>query len=116
MFKGLLTGPWHAGRRIVARLAMTRFAPRLMILLLCGTALAGYVASSQTADANPASDSTPADLCDTPTDLDSGIRRAQAERLAGQYAQAVHILSQLMLVASEDPRGVAEYGKTLAQQ
>jgi hypothetical protein len=36
-------------------------------------------------------------------------------RLAGNYEEAVHHLSQLMLVASDDPRVLGEYGKTLAQ-
>jgi Flp pilus assembly protein TadD len=49
------------------------------------------------------------------TDLDSGVRQAQLLRLAGHYDEAIHTLSQLMLVASDDARVVGEYGKTLAQ-
>jgi len=48
------------------------------------------------------------------TNLDDSIRQAQLLRLAGQYAEAVKHLSQLMMVASDDPRVVSEYGKTLA--
>ena len=51
-----------------------------------------------------------------PTDLDGGIRQAQLLRVAGNYDDAIHILSQLMLVASDDPRVVSEYGKALAEQ
>jgi Flp pilus assembly protein TadD len=48
------------------------------------------------------------------TNLDDSIRQAQLLRLAGQYPEAVKHLSQLMLLASDDPRVVSEYGKTLA--
>ena len=49
-----------------------------------------------------------------PANLDDSIRQAQALRLAGKYPEAIKYLSQLMLVASDDPRVVSEYGKTLA--
>lgn len=48
--------------------------------------------------------------------LDAGIREAQLKRAAHDYAGAVHILSQLMLVAADDPRVVGEYGKVLVQE
>jgi Flp pilus assembly protein TadD len=48
--------------------------------------------------------------------LDSGIRDAQLKRSQGDYAGAVHVLSQLMLAAPDDPRVVGEYGKVLIQQ
>ena len=44
------------------------------------------------------------------------MRQAQLLRLAGNYDEAIHILSQLMLVAADDPRVVGEYGKTLVEQ
>lgn len=47
-------------------------------------------------------------------DLDSSVRQAQLLRLAGKYDQAIHTLSQLMMVAADDVRVVEEYGKTLA--
>jgi len=47
-------------------------------------------------------------------DLDGSIRQAQLLRVAGQYEDAVKHLSQIMLVAADDPRVVTEYGKTLA--
>jgi Flp pilus assembly protein TadD len=46
--------------------------------------------------------------------LDDSIRQAQMLRLAGSYPEAIKHLSQLMMVASDDPRVVSEYGKTLA--
>jgi Flp pilus assembly protein TadD len=46
--------------------------------------------------------------------LDDSIRQAQMLRLAGSYPEAIKHLSQLMMVASDDPRVVGEYGKTLA--
>ena len=48
--------------------------------------------------------------------MDSGVRQAQQARLAGRYDDAIHTLSQLMLLASDDPRVVGEYGKTLAEK
>ncbi|GAA0582442.1 tetratricopeptide repeat protein [Rhizomicrobium electricum] len=48
--------------------------------------------------------------------VDSGIREAQIKRTQKDYAGAVKVLSQLMLVAPDDPRVVGEYGKVLIQQ
>jgi Flp pilus assembly protein TadD len=48
------------------------------------------------------------------TNLEDSIRQAQMLRLAGNYTDAVKHLSQLMMVASDDPRVVSEYGKSLA--
>ena len=45
---------------------------------------------------------------------DESIHQAQALRLAAKYPEAIKYLSQVMLVASDDPRVVSEYGKTLA--
>jgi Flp pilus assembly protein TadD len=101
---------------------MNRFIPRLMVLFLCSTALAGCADTgsvSPSASSKTAADKAKADVNDitkTPVnDLESGVRQAQLLRQAGQYDEAVHILSQLMLVASDDARVVGEYGKTLAQ-
>ena len=47
--------------------------------------------------------------------LDESIRQAQMLRLAGSYPEAIKHLSQLMMVAADDPRVVSEYGKALAQ-
>ena len=46
--------------------------------------------------------------------LDDSIHQAQMLRLAGSYPEAIKHLSQLMMVASDDPRVISEYGKTLA--
>lgn len=51
-----------------------------------------------------------------PTSLDGEIRSAQLMRAQGDFDGAVRSLSQLMLVAPDDPRVVGEYGKVLAQQ
>ena len=51
-----------------------------------------------------------------PHNLDGAIRRAQLLRSQGDLKGAIHSLSQLMLVAPDDPRVVGEYGKVLAQQ
>ena len=49
-------------------------------------------------------------------DIEEGVRQAQMQRLAQHYDEAIHTLSQLMLVASDDPRVIGEYGKTLAEK
>ncbi len=48
-----------------------------------------------------------------PSDLDGAIAQAQAQRKSGDYNGATRTLSQLMLVAPDDPRVLGEYGKTL---
>ncbi len=48
------------------------------------------------------------------TSLEDSIRQAHMLRLAGNYPEAIKHLSQVMMVASDDPRVVSEYGKTLA--
>jgi Flp pilus assembly protein TadD len=56
----------------------------------------------------------PATSAGPSTNLEDSIRQAQMLRLAGNYTDAVKHLSQLMMVASDDPRVVSEYGKSLA--
>jgi Flp pilus assembly protein TadD len=84
---------------------MPRIAARLGVLalsvLLGSTALAGAAETQQNTLLQG---------------LDVGIRDAQVKRNNHDYAGAVHILSQLMLVAPDDSRVVGEYGKVLAQQ
>jgi Flp pilus assembly protein TadD len=46
--------------------------------------------------------------------LEDSVRQAQLLRVSGKYQDAIRHLSQLMMVASDDPRVVSEYGKTLA--
>jgi tetratricopeptide (TPR) repeat protein len=48
--------------------------------------------------------------------IDAGVREAQLKRSANDYTGAIKVLSQLMLVAADDPRVVGEYGKVLVQQ
>jgi Flp pilus assembly protein TadD len=50
-----------------------------------------------------------------PTDLPGEIERAHLLRERGAYDEAAKSLAQIMLVAPDDPRVVAEYGKTLLQ-
>jgi len=99
---------------------MLHFAPRLTAVFLCGIALAGCATISPDAAPKQVADASKPKTAvadkNAPMDLDGGIRQAQLLRTAGDYDQAIHILSQLMLVASDDPRVVAEYGKALAQQ
>lgn len=108
---------------------MTRFTAPLIAVLLCSTTLAGSAnagilgdlfssnKSTQAAKADPAAKSDPAAAEPTlAMDIETGVRQAQAQREAHRYDDAIHTLSQLMLVASDDPRVVGEYGKTLAEK
>jgi hypothetical protein len=96
----------------------------MIFVLLCGTVLAGCatahpdVAKLTGGDTQAGHAKKEASAIDktTPTDLEGGVRQAQAMRLAGHYDEAIRVLSQLMMVAADDPRVVSEYGKTLAQK
>ena len=68
-------------------------------------------AKANTKSVIKADDKTPAAAAVT---LDDSIQQAHLLRLAGAYPEAIKHLSQLMMVASDDPRVIAEYGKTLA--
>ena len=48
--------------------------------------------------------------------LDTELARAQSLRAQGNFAEATHVLGQLVLVAPDDARVVGEYGKVLVQQ
>ena len=102
---------------------MLRSPPRLLALLLaasaltgCGTGL-GAVMDDMSGKQKQLVEARPKGLSqkDAANDLNGNLRQAQLLRQAGSYDDALHILSQLMLVAGDDPRVTAEYGKTLAQ-
>ena len=95
---------------------MLRLAPRLMVVFLCGAALAGCAASASKVAVTPAEKKTFAASKDAPADLEGAIRQVQLQRAAGQYDEAIRTASQLMLVAGDDPRVASEYGKALAQK
>jgi Flp pilus assembly protein TadD len=48
--------------------------------------------------------------------LDVNIAKAKQQRAAGDVNGAAHTLSQLMLVAPDDPRVVGEYGKVMVSR
>jgi len=96
----------------------TLFVPSLVALLLScsalsGTAQAGWF-SSDSKPAAPAAKTDDKAKAQPGTNLEDSIRQAQMLRLAGSYSEAINNLSQLMLVAADDPRVISEYGKTLA--
>jgi Flp pilus assembly protein TadD len=96
---------------------MMRFAPSLASLLLCGSVLAGCASDNSGVLGNIGQHkNVSASTGALPTDVDSGVRQAQQARLAGRYDDAIHTLSQLMLLASDDPRVVGEYGKALVEK
>ncbi len=90
----------------------------LAAALLIGTALSACSTfSSDTPSAAKQAAAKPAASTKTlAADLDTQILTAQAARAAGDYQGATRILSQLMLVAPDNPRVVGEYGKNLVQQ
>ena len=98
----------------------TRFSFPLAVLLLGCTAMssnAGWFDFGSKPEApmkDTVKDSKAAAAPLPAMNLDDSIRQAQMLRLAGSYPQAIKHLSQLMMVASDDPRVVSEYGKTLA--
>jgi len=97
------------------------FAPPLVVFFLGCTALsgvaqAGWFDSDTPAPAPVAVKEVAKDKPAAPAQsLDESILQAQGLRLAGNYPEAVKHLSQLMMIAADDPRVVSEYGKTLAQ-
>ena len=72
--------------------------------------------SSKTASAPVPAATEAKDVNGLSSDLDSQIRNAQLLRAQGNLKGAIHVLSQLMLFAPDDPRIVGEYGKALAQE
>lgn len=98
------------------------FVPPLLVLFLGCTALTGGAqagwfdfGSEKPQPAAPQPEAKEKAPPAAAANLDDSIRQAQMLRLAGSYAEAVKHLSQLMMVAADDPRVISEYGKTLAQ-
>ena len=95
---------------------MHRLLARLGALALSTAALTACASApvkSSTAEA-PSNDGATASTIQG--SLENDIREAQLLRVKGDYTGAVRTLSQLMLVAPDDPRVVGEYGKVLIQQ
>ena len=100
------------------------FAPPLLVLFLGCTVLtsgaqAGWFDFGSdkpaTKPAQPEAKEKATGPATPAANLEDSIRQAQMLRLAGNYDEAIKHLSQLMMVAADDPRVVTEYGKTLAQ-
>jgi Flp pilus assembly protein TadD len=96
-------------------------AVALMLGCACLPAQAGWFSSdkpaqkTETAPAQQAAAPMANQAANQPaTNLDDSIHQAQLLRLAGEYPEAIKHLSQLMMVAADDARVIAEYGKTLA--
>ncbi len=97
---------------------MPRSIPRLVVLLLAASALTGCTGMaglSGTPKAVAAPDKAQPQKA-VANDIEGNLRQARLLRAAGSYDDAIHILSQLMLAAADDPRVTAEYGKALAQK
>jgi Flp pilus assembly protein TadD len=98
--------------------AMTksRSAAPFIALLLCGTALAGCASDDAAPPAPQQAQAADADILANPGNLADDIRHAQEQRAAHDLDGATRTLSQLMLMAPDDPRVVGEYGKVLAER
>ena len=106
---------------VVSAIRKAPLAALLMLGAIAGPAHAGWFDSDPKPaktdakpDAKAAAKADAKDAALPATTLEDSIRQAQMLRLAGSYPEAVKHLSQLMLVASDDPRVISEYGKTLA--
>lgn len=100
---------------------MNRTLAKLATALLLGSALTGCSTFDGAQRPSPASDKSAEARPNTSprsmaASVDVQIQNAQALRGKGDYPGATQILSQLMLVAPDNPRVVGEYGKNLVQQ
>jgi Flp pilus assembly protein TadD len=84
--------------------------------LSIATALCIVVANIAPASADDSDAKSPAIDLTPPSNLDDAIHDAQIERTTGKLDDATKSLSQLMLVAPDDPRVVGEYGKLLVEE
>jgi len=91
------------------RLASSLVALLLSCSALSSSAQAGWFSSDPKPAEAPKKDDKPAPVAT----LEDSIREAQQLRLNGKYSEAINHLSQMMLVAADDGRVIAEYGKTL---
>jgi Flp pilus assembly protein TadD len=94
---------------LVGEIRRRKSMPRL-------TALMGAVALGALLSASAMADAPEQNGATMLQNLDTGIRDAQAKRAQHDLPGAIRVLSQLMLVAPDDVRVVAEYGKVLVQQ
>jgi Flp pilus assembly protein TadD len=95
---------------------MHRLLVRLGALALSTAALTACASDPVNSSMGRAQGNDGATASTAPSSLEDEIRAAQLLRVKGDYTGAVRALSQLMLVAPDDPRIVGEYGKVLVQQ
>lgn len=113
----LCRGPAYLTKATAMQPHLARFAALLLSTVALGGCSTISSLFSSDSPAPPKSAEATASTEDTAaTSLEGNIRQAQLLRVQGDYAGAVHALSQLMLVDSDDPRIVGEYGKVLVQQ
>ncbi|MBI1330681.1 MAG: tetratricopeptide repeat protein [Alphaproteobacteria bacterium] len=87
------------------------------VLALVCTGCAGELAMNESMfSPSQTKSDTPNIAQNQPLSIESEVRRAQIMRNAGDLDGATGVLSQLMLVAPDDGRIVAEYGKLLIQR
>jgi Flp pilus assembly protein TadD len=97
---------------------MPRHTPRLLAILMASAALCACSVLGEAPEAAEKSvvrEKAP-EARRLADNLDSNVAQARTLRMAGKYDESIQILSQLMLVATDNPSVVAEYGKALAQR
>ncbi len=116
---------------------MDRMLTRSAVIALCALWAGAATAATTTESAAPDADALtgpaatelqPSDLPGSgdpdiaaviknlPANLDGEIRRAQMLRSKGDFKDAARSLSQIMIVAPDDPRVVGEFGKVMVQE
>src|SRR5438270_3589637 len=93
----------------------------MLALALPGAGCAGLshvdVPRGSVAQAAPKQSPLPGNLTPGPdAEIATFIAQAQQARARGDAAEAVKLLSQLVLIAPDDPRVLGEYGKALAAE
>jgi Flp pilus assembly protein TadD len=101
---------------------MNRVTVRMAALTVLSAMLLGCATTAAVKDATVLSDSgqkgkdensAASRRMGAPTNIDGAIKQAQAQRKTGDFSDAAHTLSQLVLLAPDDARVLGEYGKTL---
>lgn len=98
---------------------MTRptIVPSVIVLALALSSCASLEALSPFADVAASPVAEPSMLSAAgPTDIEGAIELAKTQRGSGDYDGATATLSQLVLLAPDDPRVLGEYGKTLVDR
>jgi Flp pilus assembly protein TadD len=88
----------------------------VLALVLSSCAGSGVMSSAAESERSTAAASAATMAPGIPEDIDGAVLLAQRQRLSGDLNGANTTLSQLVLIAPDDPRVLGEYGKTLVDK